>query len=342
MLSDLSNVQTRRPAALSRSAAPTPDGVTPRPGGAPLPTRRRTLATRWRQDWPRIVMVLPAALLMLVFAYAPLLGNVIAFQNYSPYVGIGGSPFVGLANFSRVFASDAFWHAVTNTLVITGVQLVFFFPVPIVLALILNSVLSPRIRTVMQSIAYLPHFFSWVIVVTIFQQLFGGAGLLAQWFRARGWEPWEITNNPDVFLGLLTAQSVWKDAGWGMVVFLAALAAIDTSQYEAAAVDGANRWQRLWHITLPGLRPVIILLLILRLGDALTVGFEQLLLQRNAVGAQASEVLDTFVYYNGVLNGDWSFAAAAGLIKGVVSVLLVVGANKVAHIFGQPGVYQKS
>lgn len=193
----------------------------------------------------------------------------------------------------------------------------------------------------LQSITYLPHFFSWVIVVTIFQQIFGGAGLLAQWFRSNGWQPWNFMTNPHTFLALVTSQVVWKDAGWGMVIFLAALAGVDNAQYEAAAVDGANRTQRMWHVTLPALLPVIILLLILRLGDSLTVGFEQLILQRDSVGAGVAEVLDTFVYYRGILNGDWGFAAAAGLMKGVVSLLLVLGANKLAHVFGQDGIYQR-
>lgn len=148
--------------------------------------------------------------------------------------------------------------------------------------------------------------------------------------------------NPDTFLILVTAQAVWKDAGWGMIIFLAALSTVDPALYEASTMDGASRWRRMWHITLPALRPVIILLLILRLGDALTVGFEQLILQRGAVGAGVSEVIDTFVYYQGVIGGDWSFAAAAGLVKGVVSLGLVYGANKVAHAFGEAGVYRKA
>lgn len=301
----------------------------------------RTRWTQIRHDGARYLMVLPALALVLLFDYVPVLGNIVAFQSYSPYKGILGSPFNGVANFQRLASNTAFWDALVNTLAIAAVQLVFFFPVPIVLALVLNSLISVRVRTVLQSITYLPHFFSWVIVITVFQQVFGGAGLLAQWFRSRGWEPWQVMTNADTFLALVTAQVVWKDAGWGMVVFLAALAAIDPTQYEAAAVDGANRMRRMWHVTLPALRPVIILLLILRLGHSLTVGFEQLILQRTAVGVRAAEVLDTFVYYNGILNGNWGMAAAAGLIKGLVSLLLVVGANKVAHLFGEPGIYQR-
>ena len=179
-------------------------------------------------------------------------------------------------------------------------------------------------------------------MVTIFQQIFGGAGLISQTLRNNGYSGFDLMTNPDTFLVLITMQSVWKDAGWGIIIFLAALGTVDPALHEAAASDGAGRWRRMWHITLPALRPVIILLLILRLGDSLTVGFEQLILQRGAVGAQVSEVIDTYVYYQGVVYGDWSFAAAAGLVKGLVSLALVLGANKLAHVFGESGVYKRS
>lgn len=312
--------------------------------GKPKPQVRAGLGlkARFRRDKSMIFMTLPAVLLLALFAYVPIMGNIVAFQDYSPFVGITNSPWVGLDNFARVLSDASFWVAVKNTLVITAFQLIFFFPIPIALAILLNSLVRPALRATIQAIVYLPHFFSWVLVVAVFQQILGGAGLLNQQLLANGWQGLEIMTNPDTFLFLITSQSIWKDAGWGMIVFLAALNAIDPSQYEAAAVDGANRWSRMWHITLPGLRPVIILLLILRLGDSLSVGFEQLILQRDAVGAGASEVLDTFVYFTGVQNGDWSYAAAAGLIKGLVSLALILGANKIAHLFGEAGVYSKS
>ena len=304
--------------------------------------RRLSWRARLRRDRSLLLMALPGVALLVVFAYVPMLGNVIAWQDYSPYVGILDSPFVGWWNFERVFTNPQFLHAVGNTLAITAFQLVFYFPVPIALALLLNSVVTPAIRTTIQSIVYLPHFFSWVLVVTIFQQIFGGAGLLNRVLAEHGYTGFDLMTNPDTFLLLITMQSVWKDAGWGIIIFLAALSTVDPALHEAAAMDGAGRMRRTWHITLPALRPTIILLLILRLGDALTVGFEQLILQRGAVGAEASEVIDTFVYYQGVVYGDWSFAAAAGLVKGLVSLALVLGANKLAHVFGEAGVYKKS
>ncbi|MEV5354251.1 ABC transporter permease subunit [Streptomyces sp. NPDC052693] len=305
------------------------------------------LRHRFRRDRVLLLMTLPAVLLVLVFNYLPILGNVVAFQDYDPYISDNGvvsilnSPFVGLENFQRIFEDSAFWNAVENTLVLFSVQLVLFFPIPILLALLINSVVRPRVRAVAQAVLYLPHFFSWVLVIAVFQQMFGGAGMLSQLLRRNGYDGIDIMTNPDTFAFLLTAQSVWKDAGWGIIVFLAALASVSQDHYEAAAMDGAGRWRRMWHVTLPALRPVIALLLVLRVGDALTVGFEQILLQRDAVGPGAGEVLDTFVWWNGVRNQDFSYAAAAGLVKGVVSIGLVLAANKVAHLMGEQGVYKK-
>ncbi|UPZ28655.1 ABC transporter permease subunit [Streptomyces sp. LRE541] len=306
-----------------------------------------TFKVRFRRDRTLVLMTLPAVLLVLVFNYIPILGNVVAFQEYDPYVSDNGfvaifhSPWVGFEQFSRLFEDSAFWDAVRNTLVLFGLQLLLFFPVPILLALLINSVIRPRVRAVSQAILYLPHFFSWVLVITVFQQIFGGAGIIAQTLRQHGYEGFDLMTDPGIFKFLVTAEGVWKDAGWGVIVFLAALASVSPDLYEASAMDGAGRWRRMWHVTLPALRPVIALLLVLRVGDALTVGFEQILLQRDAVGPGAAEVLDTYVWWNGVRNQDFSYAAAAGLIKGVVSLGLVLAANKVAHLMGEQGVYKK-
>lgn len=292
-------------------------------------------------------MTLPAVALVLVFTYIPVLGNVVAFQDYDPYLSDNGfvamfeSPWTGLENFQRIFADSAFWHAVQNTFVLFFLQLVLYFPIPVLLALLINSVVRPRVRAVAQAVMYLPHFFSWVLVVTVFQQIFGGAGIIAQTLRQHGHQGIDLMTDPGIFKFLVTAEGVWKDAGWGIIVFLAALSAVSPDLYEAAAMDGAGRWRRMWHVTLPALRPVIALLLVLRVGDALTVGFEQLLLQRDSVGPGASEVLDTYVWWNGIRNQDFGYAAAAGLVKGVVGLGLVLTANKVAHLMGEQGVYKK-
>ncbi|WP_286344985.1 ABC transporter permease [Frondihabitans sucicola] len=251
-------------------------------------------------------MALPGVLLLLLFQYLPILGNVIAFQDYEPYLGISGSPWVGFRNFAVIFNGDpAFLHALGNTLAVLLLQVVFVFPAPIALALALNGLVSEKLKRFVQSVLYLPHFLSWVIVVSISQSMLGGSGLLNNWLRSGGHEAVNIIGNASIFKELLTSQVIWKDTGWATILFLAALSQIDASLYEAASVDGASRWSQLWHVTLPGLRAIIILLFILRLGDALTVGFEQIILQQGPVGNQVSDVLDTYVYNNGVLNGNW-------------------------------------
>ncbi|MFI5690272.1 ABC transporter permease subunit [Kribbella sp. NPDC051586] len=306
------------------------------------PQQQLSLGRRLLRDRVLLLFALPGTALIIVFHYVPLLGNVIAFKDYQPFLGIAGSDWSGWENFTVIFNGDpAFLRALKNTLILTSLQSVFVFPAPILLALLLNSLFSERIKRIAQSILYLPHFMSWVIVVALFQQMLGGSGLLNNYLRSHDLATINLIGNSELFHVLLTSQIIWKDTGWATILFLAALSQIDSQLYEAASVDGATRMRQLWHVTLPGLRGIIILLFILRLGDSLTVGFEQIILQQQAVGRDVSEVLDTYVYNNGVLGGAWGVAAAVGLVKGVVGVILVLTANKVAHIFGEQGVYQR-
>lgn len=289
-----------------------------------------------------LAFAVPGLAILIAFHYYPLLGNVIAFKDYLPFLGIWESDWVGLENFRFIVNGDpAFLNALKNTLVITGVQTILIFPVPIILALALNSLQSERLKRFVQSVTYLPHFLSWVFIVALFQQFLGGAGFLSDLVRQYGGEGLSIIGNAEAFVALITSQVMWKDTGWAAILFLAALSQIDPALYEASAVDGASRWRQLWHVTLPGLSGVIILVFILRLGDSLNVGFEQILLQQSAVGLRASEVLDTYVYNQGIVGGNWGTAAAVGLARGVVGVIMVFSANKIAHLFGQAGVYHR-
>ncbi|HLH57619.1 MAG TPA: ABC transporter permease subunit [Streptosporangiaceae bacterium] len=319
---------------------------------APLPqipggrtTRETRRGRRWaqlRRDRSLVIMTLPAAALLAVFGYAPMLGLVMAFQNYDIYDGFLHSPWVGFANFGQLLSDPAFWQAFRNTVELFSVQLVLSFPVPVMLAILLDSLLSRRLRSFIQSVVTLPHFFSMVMVVTIFEQLLGGSGLLDTLLRSHGVaHPPDIMTSPGLFKFLISGQMIWKESGWGMIVYLAALAAISPALYEAAAVDGASWWRRTWHITLPGLRPIMVLLLILNLGFALTFGFEQMLIQLPAVGPGAAQVITTFAYENGIVHGDFSYGAAAGLFLGITSVILILAANKAAHLLGQDGLYRK-
>ncbi|WP_425826578.1 ABC transporter permease [Streptomyces fractus] len=302
----------------------------------------RTLRHRFVRDRFLLLLGLPGLLLVLLFHYLPLAGNIIAFKDYRPYLTIWEAPWTGFENFRVIFEGDPeFLNALGNTLIISLLQIVVIFPIPIALALLLNSLLSERLRRIAQSVLYLPHFMSWVVVVALFQHLLGNAGMYNTWARSHDLPLLHLVGNPDLFLTLVTSQAVWKDAGWGTIIFLAAISRVDTELFEAVAVDGGGRLRQLWHVTLPAIRSVIVLLLILKLGDVLTVGFEQIVLQQDAVGKDASEVLDTYVYNRGIVDGDFGMAAAVGLVKGLISLILVVGANKIAHLFGERGIYSR-
>jgi putative aldouronate transport system permease protein len=325
---------------VSQSAAVAPNGTGV---AAPSPRyRRRPWVTRLRRDRTLLIMTLPALALLAVFGYAPMLGLVMAFQDYDLYDGLLHSPWVGLANFQQLFTDPGFWHAFENTLLLFFVQLALSFPVPIALAILLDSLMARRLKGIIQAVVTLPHFFSFVLVVTIFNEMFGGAGLLDTFLRNHGsTNPVDFMTDPTTFKFLVTSQIIWKEAGWSTIVFLAALSAISPTLYEAAAVDGASYWGRLRHITLPGLKGIAVLLLILNLGYALTFGFEQMLVQLPAVGPGAAQVITTFSFENGIVAGNYSYGAAAGLFLGFTSVILILSANKVAHLFGEDGLYRK-
>ncbi len=296
------------------------------------------LRRMWRQRWV-YALLLPGLLYFLAFYYLPLLGNIVAFQDYSPYLGFFRSPWIGLANFARLFTDPEIGIAIQNTLIISILQILFAFPAGIALALLLNALISERFKRFMQSVLYLPHFLGWVIIISIWQQIFGGDGFLNHFIVGMGGKPIDIITNPNFFKPMVVLQVIWKDSGWSTIIFMAAITAIDTSLYEAAVVDGANKWRRMWHITLPGIRSIIVLLLILRIGNILSTGFEQIFLQRTAVGLNASEVIDTFVYSRALLSGDWGFAAAVALVKTVIGALLVYMANRTVKKFGEAGLY---
>ena len=326
--------------SLQTAAAPgAVQGDVETPRGPAVPRRRRTLWQRMRREWQMYVFIVPGVLFFLVFAYVPLAGNVVAFQDYSAFRGVAGSAWVGVQNFVALFTDDEVLTSLRNTLVISLLQIAFAFPAPIMLALFLNSLLGERIKRLIQTVVYLPHFISWVIVIAIWQKILGGAGPVAELFELIGMHGVNIMTNPETFKILVVSQVIWKDVGWGTIIFFAAISAIPTELYESAATDGAGSWRRMWHITLPGLVPVISLLLILTVGNVLTVGFEQLLLQQPAVGADAAQVLDTFVYHRGIAGGDWGLSAAAGLLKGAIATVLVVLANKVAKRLGTGGIF---
>ncbi len=302
------------------------------------PARRRGVLHRMSNARGMYLFIIPGMLWFGVIAYLPMLGNVVAFQNFNPFQGISESPWVGLDNFIELFTDREFLTSLVNTLWLSLLQILFAFPAPIALALLLNSLLSARTRTFIQSIVYLPHFLGWVIVVSIWKGVLSGTGPVSSVWQWLGGSPIQIMSDANAFPLLVTAQVIWKEIGWGTIIFFAAIVGIPEERYESAALDGANSWRRIWHITLPGISSIIVLMFILRIGTILTAGFEQLLIQQHAVGSGAAQVLDTFVYYRGVLGGDWGLAAAAGLFKGVIGTALVLLFNRLAKKFTGAGV----
>ncbi|MFD4688795.1 ABC transporter permease [Streptomyces sp. NPDC058463] len=326
------SVTTKGPEAQPIAVASKPPGKAERPKSA--------LGHRLHRDRALLLLMAPGVVFFLIFQYGALFGNVIAFKDYMPFLGVVDSPWVGFANFRTLFGEAAFWDAALNTVVLSLVQLVFYFPIPLALALLLHSLMQGRVRRFVQSVVYLPHFISWVIVVALFQQVIGADGVINGTLGGSDGHLVDVIGNPDLFKPLMVMELIWKECGWGTIIFLAALAQIDEGLYEASALDGAGPWRRFWHITLPSLRAVIFLLLILRLGDILSVGFEQILLQRDAFGPDMAEVIDTYVFYHGIRDQNWGVAAAAALFKGVIGACLVFTANKIAHRMGEQGVYR--
>jgi putative aldouronate transport system permease protein len=302
--------------------------------------KKGRLANEFKQNWLLYLMILPGLLYFLIFKYAPMGGLVIAFQNYFPFLGIKGSQWVGLEHFRRFFTSGDFAMLMRNTLVLFGLNLVFAFPASIILAIALNEVRNTRFKKGVQTIVYLPHFISWVIVVSIFYVLLtteGGA--INNVIASAGKDKVPFLTDPKWFRPLYIIQEIWKGAGWGSIVYLAALTNVDQQLYEAADLDGASRMQMIWHVTLPSIRPTIITMLILKVGDVLELGFEHVYVMLNSLNRGVAEIFDTFVYTAGITNGQLSFSTAVGFFKSIVGLILVIFANRLAKKVGEEGVY---
>lgn len=286
------------------------------------------------------LILLPGVLYFIIFKYVPMFGLVMAFEDYKPHLGFMNSPWVGMKHFERFFSEPQFWMLFRNTILLAIYNLVFFFPLPIVLALMLNEVRIGIFKRFAQTLLYLPHFVSWVVAVGIFYILFTTeGGVVNELIQKIGIEKIPFMLSEDWFRPMIISQSIWKEAGWGTIIFLAALSGVDLQLYEAARMDGAGRWRQLWHITLPAIRSTIVILFILRLGSFLDTGFEHIFLMLNSMNREVGEVFDTFVYMKGLTQGQYSYSAAVGMFKSLVGLVLVLGSNWIAKKFGEEGVY---
>lgn len=286
------------------------------------------------------LMILPGVLYFLIFRYYPMYGAIIAFKDYRVLEGFTGSPWAGFKHFRTIFASPNFYNVLTNTLLISVYKLFFGLPIGVIMALLLNEVRIAAFKRSVQTITYLPHFLSWVVIFgVLLTTLSPGTGLLNKAIVGVGGEPINFLADPNWFRSVLVASDIWKDLGWGAIIYLAALAGISPSLYEAAAVDGATRWHRIRHITLPGLVPVIVLVTLLRIGNLLSAGFEQVFVLYNPSVYGVADIIDTWVYRQGIQGFQFSVSAAVGLFKGAVGCLMLVSANWVAKRFAGTGLW---
>ncbi|OCA86135.1 protein lplB [Bacillus sp. FJAT-27225] len=283
------------------------------------------------KHWQLYSMILPGFIFFVVFKYIPLGGIVIAFQDYNVYRGIFESPWVGLKHFINLFEYPEFYEILTNTVLISLYQLILGFPAPIILALLLNEVRKMKFKQTIQTILYLPHFLSWVIVgglvISFLSPTSGMVNEVIKWF---GGEPIFFMQEPQFFRSIVVSSGIWKEIGWGTIIYLAAMAGVNPELYEAAEVDGAGKLRQAISITLPSIMPTIIVLLLLRIGNILDLGFEQIYMLLNPLVWDTGEVFDTYIYRVGLLGGQYSYTTAIGLFKSVVGLLLLVGANKLS------------
>ncbi|MET8865238.1 ABC transporter permease subunit [Nonomuraea sp. NPDC004580] len=297
--------------------------------------RRREKSGSWRRalrrDWQLYTLAILPLLFFLIFRYAPMIGNVIAFRKFEPGGSIFGEEWVGL-RYVKLFLNDpTFWNVFTNTLVLGALTLIFCFPLPIVLALLLNEVRRRTLKRFLQSVTYLPHFLSMVIVAGLVMQITALDGPINAFLDFVGSEKVSFMQDPDWFRTIYVGSEVWQTVGWGTILYLAALTTIDDQLYEAARIDGAGRWRQIWHVTLPGIRPTAVTLLILNIGTFMAVGFEKVFLLYNPLTYPTADVISTYLYRMGLEASNFSYAAAIGLFEALVGLVLILSANVISR-----------
>lgn len=292
---------------------------------------RQTWAEAIRKDWRLYTFVVLPLVFFLIFRYLPMLGNVIAFRRFRPGGSIFGEEWVGLYYVQMFIQDPKFWEVFTNTAVLGGLALVIVFPLPIILALLLNEVRSRLFKKTVQTVSYLPHFMSVVIVAGFVFELTSLDGTINRVVELFGGEPTPYTQRAEWFRTVYVTSEIWQTVGWGTILYLAALTTIDDQLYEAARIDGANRWKQTWHITLPGIRPTMMVLLILNIGQFMAVGFEKILLLYNPLTYPTADVISTYLYRVGLEAGSFSYATAIGLFEAIIGLTLVLSANAISR-----------
>ncbi|MCU6710498.1 ABC transporter permease subunit [Paenibacillus sp. J5C_2022] len=280
-----------------------------------------------RNKWLYMFLV-PGFVYLIVFKYIPILGIVIAFKELNLVRGIWGSDWIGLTNFQQLFASEHFFRVLRNSLLLSFYQIIWGFPAPILLAIMLNEVRQMAFKRIAQTVMYLPHFISWVVLSgIIINFLSPSSGLVNHLIGSLGYEPIKFLTLPEYFRTIVVSAEIWKEVGWGTIIYLAAMTGIDPTLYEAATIDGATRLQRIRYVTLPGIAVTIVILLLLKLGNVLDNGFEQVYLLYNPLTYETADVFETYTYRIGLLDGRMSYATAVGLFKSIVGFILIISAN---------------
>lgn len=299
----------------------------------------RKFARRVNKSKYLIFMIIPAIIFYIVFSYIPMYGILMAFKDFRPKLGILGSPWNGVDNFIRVFEEPKFWLAFKNTLIIGSVKIVISFLGAVTISLLLNELRMRRTKKVIQTIVTFPHFLSWVVVSGFVFSLFAYNGAVNALVEAMGGSRTNFLADKGFFFGLIFASDIWKEAGWGSIIYLATMAGIPQDQYEAANIDGATRLQKIWHITLPGIKPTAILLLIMSVGGVLSAGFDQILNLGNPLIREDVNIIDTYIYYHAIVGSDSAgIGTAIGLFKSVISFALVIAVDRIAKACGERGI----
>ena len=295
---------------------------------SPLGKRFLRAVTKY---WQLYLLFLPVLAWYIIFCYMPMGGVSIAFRKFSVIRGIAGSPWVGWDNFEKMFEAPMFWRAFRNTLIISFQNLLIGFPIPILFALLVNEIRNSAFKKTVQTISYLPHFISWSVVGGLVYMLLSlNTGTINNVIVAMGGTAQNFTGMNAYFRGIVVVSGIWKNMGWSAIVYLAAITGVDEELYEAAYIDGANRFNRLWHITLPGIRTTISVMLILQVGNLMTVGFEKAFLMQNPLNLETSEIISTFVYKMGLNYRQYSYSTAIGLFNSVINMILLVSVNTIA------------
>ncbi len=298
--------------------------------------RKRRRRFRWKRDLPLWGLILPAMIYVLLFRYKSFLGIQIAFKDFRITKNMWDCAFIGMKNFEKLFANSMFLTVLENTVCISLLKILFGFPAPIIVALMLNEVRSTRYKRTLQTVMYLPHFLSWVVVGSLVFMFFApNSGVISQAWKAVSGSPITIMTNPDRFRYLLVFSDIWKGLGWGTIVYMASLSGIDAQLYEAATIDGASRYQQMLYVTLPCLMPTIMTMLVLRMGGILNAGFDQVFVLQNDLVRRVSEVIDTFVYRISFGQNQYAVGTAADLFQSVIGLIFVLAANKISARFDQ-------